>query len=185
MKEKESPLHSPYVIDGVRQDLSPAQILAGVLDDVPAPEDGVAYAPVVDETVDTDPVSPELDRRKVEKYYEAVSGITRVFPIPFADCFTRTLIYRSLLDCIWRLGHFRIGDLALEAAWHWNKDTVGNMAGFYNSVSAMGELLYALNLKLQAVSVTSSKKAPRLEVTADLGARNDEVDLVVEPYTTY
>ena len=74
MKEKISPLHSPYIIDGVRQELSPARILESVCDFPFDEGEGNAYAPVVDETADTDPAAPELDPRKVEKYFAAASS---------------------------------------------------------------------------------------------------------------
>ena len=184
MEISSSALHSPYVIDGVRQSVTPAQILGGVSifpGDVPA---GDQLPPMVDETPDVDPSPVTLDPRKVEKYLSSVIKAERVFPMAFAGPYTRGKISRALIDCIWKLGHFRIGDLALDAEWQWNNLQVGNTAGFYRSVEALGEFLDALNIQLRNYSFTETDSPCKLEISADLRPRVDDEDLVTQPYTS-
>ena len=184
MKEKISPLHSPYIIDGVRQELTPAQILQSVSDTPVSAPGASSFAPVVDETSDTDPSSPELDARKVEKYFAAMCAVERRFPLQYAGPYTRGLVYSTLLDCIWRLGHFRIGDLCLNACWRWNNSGMGSMAGFYDSVSAVGDMLFSLNLKLREFSLTQTRRAPSLELSADIRPAEDGASLIEEPFSS-
>ena len=139
---------------------------------------------MVDETPDVDPSPVTLDPRKVEKYLSSVIKAERVFPMAFAGPYTRGKISRALIDCIWKLGHFRIGDLALDAEWQWNNLQVGNTAGFYRSVEALGEFLDALNIQLRNYSFTETDSPCKLEISADLRPRVDDEDLVTQPYTS-
>ena len=102
----------------------------------------------------------------------------------FAGPYTRGKIARALIDCIWKLGHFRIGDLSVDVDWKWNNLKVGNTAGFYHSVEALGEMLDALNIQVRDYNFTNYDGDCELNVTADLRPRTDEEDLVEQPYTT-
>ena len=184
MEIKSSALQSPYVIDGVRQSVTPAQILSGVSLFPTDTQAGNALPPMVDETPDVDPSPTVLDPRKVEKYLSAVMKAERLYPMAFSGPFTRGKIARALIDCIWKIGHFRIGDLAIDAQWKWNNLQVGNTAGFYRSVEALGEFLDALNIHLRNYSHIETDGPCGLDVTADLRPRADDEDLVSQPYTT-
>ena len=150
MEIKSSVLHSPYIIDGVRQSVTPAQILGDVSIYPAEKSPAVEPSPLVDETKDVDPSPVALDPKKVEKYLSAILKARRQIPMEFAGPYTRGRIAGALLDCIWKLGHFRLGDLALEMLWKWNNLAVGNTAGFYHSVEAVGDMLDALDIKLSS-----------------------------------
>ena len=184
MEIKSSALHSPYVIDGVRQSVTPAQILGGVSVYPAEAAPAEPLPPMVDETPDVDLSPATLDPRKLEKYLSAVLKAKRIFPMAFAGPYTRGKIARALIDCIWKLGHFRIGDLSVDVDWKWNNLKVGNTAGFYHSVEALGEMLDALNIQVRDYDFTTSDGDCELDVTADLRPRTDNEDLVEQPYTT-
>lgn len=177
-------LFSPFVIDGTRESVTPAQILSGVsaypLESTSAEE----LPPMVDETPDVDPAPASMDSRKVEKYLAAVLKAERRVPMAFAGPYTRGKIAAALIDCIWKLGHFRIGDLALSIAWRWNNLQVGNMAGFYRSVEAVGDMLDALNIQLIDYTCRRTEGQCMLEVSADIRPSADEDDIVEQPFTT-
>lgn len=150
MTENISALDSTYVIDGVRQALTPRQMLAeelefpfpnsgenppaGIIDDE-SPEVGISQAPA--ECAD------------IDGYLSAVLSQKRVFPLPFAVDYTRNLLSSTLIDSIWRQGHFGLGDLCVTAEWTWNDAGTGNMAAFYSSVRALAEHIDALGVKLR------------------------------------
>ncbi|MBR5703792.1 MAG: hypothetical protein IKX45_06030 [Bacteroidales bacterium] len=184
MEIKSSALHSPYVIDGVRQSVTPAQILGGVSVYPAEAAPAEPLPPMVDETPDVDLSPATLDPRKLEKYLSAVLKAKRIFPMAFAGSYTRGKIARALIDCIWKLGHFRIGDLSVDVDWKWNNLKVGNTAGFYHSVEALGEMLDSLNIQVRDYGFTTSDGDCELDVTADLRPRTDDEDLVEQPYTT-
>ena len=182
MENKSALLHSPFIIDGVRQSVTPAQILGDV--SIYPVENGPAdnLPPLVDETPDVGPSPVKLDSRKVEKYLSSILKTERIFPMAFAGPYTRALIAKTLIDCIWRLGHFRIGDISLDARWSWNEQEVGNAAGFFRSVEALGDMLDSLNISLRDFDVSEGPCALRL--SADLRPVSDEEELVEQPYTT-
>ena len=184
MENKSAVLHSPYIIDGVRQSVTPAQILRDVsiypVESCP----GDNLPPLVDETPDVGPSPVKLDSRKVEKYLSAVLKTQRIFPMAFAGPYTRAMISKTLIDCIWRLGHFRIGDISIDAHWNWNNLEVGNIAGFYHSVEALGDMLDSLNIGLRDFGCTATEGPCELRLSADLRPVSDEEELVEQPYTT-
>ena len=177
-------LFSPFVIDGIRENVTPAQILGGV-SAYPAESTSTEdLPPMVDETPDVDPAPARLDSRKVEKYLTSVLKSEHQVPMAFAGPYTRGKIAGALIDCIWKLGHFRIGDLSLDIKWNWNNLQVGNMAGFYRSVEAVGDMLDALNIQLTDYSCHRSEDNCSLEVAADIRHTADEEDLIEQPFTT-
>ncbi|MBR5703887.1 MAG: hypothetical protein IKX45_06530 [Bacteroidales bacterium] len=184
MEIKSSALQSPYIIDGVRQSVTPAQILGGVSVYPAEACKDENLPPMVDETPDVDLSPVTLDPRKVEKYLSSVLKSERIFPMAFSGPYTRGKIAGALIDCIWKMGHFRIGDLALDMHWKWNNLQVGNVAGFYRSVEAAGEMLDALNIQIRDYGCIETDGACELDVAADLRPRSDDEDLVEQPYTT-
>ncbi len=177
-------LFSPFVIDGIRENVTPAQILGGVSAYPAESTSAEELPPMVDETPDVDPAPARLDSRKVEKYLTAVLKSEHQVPMAFAGPYTRGKIAGALIDCIWKLGHFRIGDLSLDIKWNWNNLQVGNMAGFYRSVEAVGDMLDALNIQLTDYSCRRSEDNCSLEVAADIRHTADEEDLIEQPFTT-
>lgn len=183
MKEKLSPLFSRYVIDGVQQDLTPAQILSSVSAPelaVPCPEGGAGL--IVDETPEPAGMYVDWAGDEVDNYLEAVMRTVRSFPMAHAGSYTRARIETSLIDSLWRLGHFRLGDLCLKAAWRWNNAALGNMAGLYSSVRATGDFLDALGICLGDYSFEDKAGVCSLEFTADIRPGAEPEELVELPF---
>ena len=179
-------LLSDYVLDGVRQAVTPFRILQGVsMYPVEEPAGDTRYAEVVDETSDAEPESAQTDSRKVARYLNDVLAAGRVFPLDFAKTYTKAQIAKALLDCIWRMGSFRIGDLCLDASWSWNSSQVGNMAAFYRSVEAAGEMLDSLNLRLREYAINDTDGPCSLSFRADIRPVGEDEDLVEQPYTSH
>ena len=164
-------LFSPFVIDGIRENVTPAQILGGVSAYPAESTSAEELPPMVDETPDVDPSPATLDPRKLEKYLSAVLKAKRVFPMAFAGPYTRGKIARALIDSIWKLGHFRIGDISVDVEWKWNNLKVGNISGFYYSVEALGEMLDALNIQVSDYDFSTTDSDCALNITADPSRR--------------
>lgn len=148
MPEKAFALNSSYVIDGIRQELTPAQILDALTEN--AASAGTGCRPcgtIVDETLDPEVRSSEPDSGDMSGYLEAVLSASRKMPLWCMDSYTRCRLASALIDAMWRQGHFRIGDLLVDARWRWNEEPVGAMAAFYESVKAAADYVDALDLR--------------------------------------
>ena len=118
MAEKSTALHAIYVIDGVQEEYTPAQLL----DAVTEPEGRhTLTAPVevraVDETLDPVCRVPALDPGCIDAYLDAVCTTQKQVPASAADVYTRVRLASALIDTLWRTGRFRLGDLRLDASW--------------------------------------------------------------------
>lgn len=151
-----SALHSHYVIDGIPQELTPAEMLDVCLETV-VPGDSGEGGIIVDETVDAGVKSVALDPDKVDEYLELCLSGESSFPMAFPDSYTRGRAADALIDSIWRQGRFRLDDLVLTAKWTWNQDRMGNMAALYDSVEAAAEYIDGLGVKLRRYSVTEGE----------------------------
>ena len=140
-------LYSKFIIDGVPCDLTPAGLLAPVLEK--QPDQGMQGGTVIDETIDPAPGPIVLDPSKVENYQEALSGVERFIPVPFATPCTRGRIAESLIDSMWRVGNFRLDDLPLTIKWSFSPSRVGDMSAFYASVESAADYIDALGLQLR------------------------------------
>ena len=179
MTEKVSPLHSEYIIDGIAQELTPAQML----DDSLAAEPGEQ---IIDETVDPKPMFEPYDSWKVQDYLARVCAAgTPRFPVAYAAQYTRILIARALADTLWLDGHFRIGDLQLSLDWSWNGAAMGHMASFYYSAQAAGEYADSLGVTIGSYSYKDSEDCG-FKVGAKLchAAEDDEDLLEAMPFHT-
>ena len=151
MAEKSSALHAAYVIDGVQEEYTPAQLLDAVTEaEGRHPYAGPAEAREVDETLD--PVFPgaEFDPDAILAYLDAVVSARKQLPAAEADSYTRIRIAAALVDALWRTGRFRLGDLRLDAAWRWDEAPVGARAAFYSSVRAAADYVDALGIKFSS-----------------------------------
>ena len=161
MKEKTSALFSEYVIDGVRQGLTPARMLLSCAADGALTIPDERFEPVVDETVDVSPAGFEYDPEETAVYLEktlSATEVRRCVPAPFAASFTCGKVAQALLDVIWRNGHFRLDDLSLRAEWRWDGRPIGRMAAFYASVEAVCEYIDLLGLTLKYISYSPAKE---------------------------
>lgn len=148
-------LHSTFLIDGVPQELTPAQILQECSLPGVVPE-GAAGERVADETLDIAPDSGALAEMDADTLSDRILALgKRPFPLPYAASYTAGRIAQSLLDAIWMGGHFRLGDLDLRGEWKWNGKEIGNMAAFYASVEKAGEYMDALGLRFGALQFSS------------------------------
>ena len=118
MAEKISALHAIYVIDGVQEEYTPAQLLDAVTEpEGRHPFPGPAEARAVDETLDPVFRGAEFDLDAVGDYLDAVCATPRTVPPAAADSYTRVRVASALIDTVWRTGRFRLGDLRLDASW--------------------------------------------------------------------
>lgn len=145
-------LYSKYIINGVQQDCSPAELLG----DVVPPHD---YGVIVDETVDPALETHEWDARKVDEYSARVARARRTLPLPYADVYTRCRVAEALIEALWRKGHFRLEDLSIKADWKWTGAPVGALAAFYNSVQAAAEYSDSLGIEISSYLCTETVKS--------------------------
>ncbi len=178
-----SALNSRYLIDGVPQEHTPGQLLDAVSDSPLGcePDGGT----IIDETIDPSIEAHDWKPRDINKYLEKTGKARWQFPLPFSGVATRCLIARALIDALWHKGNFRLGDLALKAAWKWNEGPVGSQAAFYNSVLATADYVDALGLRLASCSYTPSAGASGVSFKAVLSHSAEEDDDMFDiPYRT-
>jgi len=149
MDNKLSALYSEYVIDGVPKELTPAQMLG-------RPQVR-GFSPIVDESLD-----PVL-----------VAGAGQSYPMALAASRTIANISATLLDALWRKGHFRIGNLTLSPSWKWNTGFMGNWAAFYASVEAFADHVDALGLSIGDYSYEDEEGDSSLDIRLGTQAQED------------
>lgn len=152
MKEKESALYSHYIIDGMRCDMTPAELL----DECMHESDGLHELPEFNDIIDEPTEAPlsffEPDCKQHESYLEQTleaSNTERQFMMLYPEHFTRMQIAKALLGRLWSEGHFKLGDLRLWAQWEWNTRHLGNMAAFYASAASASEYIYGMGISLE------------------------------------
>jgi len=173
---KTSALHSLYVIDGQKKELSPARMLEECLAKQMPPSSDEQWDSIVDETIDASPVPDKFDPDKIDEYIPSVEktlATGKDFPVYFSSEQTRGLIYKTLIDALWRKGHFTLEDLSLSASWKWDTNPVGNNAGFYNSVEALATLMEDLDMQLTDYSYEESSQC-ELTLTPGISHKEDE-----------
>lgn len=152
MTEKESALHSQYIIDGIRYDITPAGLLDECLrDTLIIHPDAEGCADIIDESIDPPVSTFTYDNNLNDAYLKMcleASAEERTFRMLYPDSFTRQRIACALIDRMWNEGHYRLGDLSIWAKWTWNTRPLGNMAAFYASTEAVNSYLFDLGVKL-------------------------------------
>ena len=187
MGEKTSALHAIYVIDGVQEEFTPAQLLDAVTEpEGRHPLAAPAEARAVDETLDPVFRGFDLDTDRFDSCLEAVCAEQKRVPAASADAYTRVRVAAALIDALWRVGRFRLGDLRLEASWRWNEAPVGARAAFYDSVRAAADYVDALGLKFSAYRYARTAGDSELVLRTRLGREADEEDFgfVSEPFSS-
>jgi hypothetical protein len=185
MKGKTSALNSTYVIDGVTMELTPAEILDNCLHqpqgDVKhghaisksSPE--ADFEQIVDET--TDP-APAVDPEEGLNVEECLSNVLPLLdslhecPVCYSAPYTKSMIAKALIDCLWMHGHFKLTDLLMTARWKWLTKPVGNMTSFYSSVEAASEYIQGLGIELKDYSFKESDKACCVDFKVGTISRN-------------
>ena len=151
MTEKESALYSHYIIDGMRLDMTPAELLDECMEDEGF-NPGTGFGDIVDESTEPPLSSFSYDTDMEQEYLSrtvAASHIERPFRLLYPEHFTRLQIAKALLGRLWSKGHFKMGNLKLWAQWDWDPSPVGNMSAFYRSVESASEYIYGLGVKLE------------------------------------
>lgn len=157
MERNPDVFYSKYVIDGVRQDLTPADMLdecmlpvenrVGEPDEEELPE-------IWDEKMDVPPENMEYSAAQIPAYIKEVTDAAsaaqdREFNVLYPESFARQRVAASLIDTLWLDGEFRLDDLRLWAEWGWDSEKVGNMAAFYASVQSATEYIYDIGVEVQ------------------------------------
>jgi phosphoribosylformylglycinamidine synthase len=153
MTEKESALYSQYIIDGIRCDATPAELLSECMTDEDFGQpDPAGFEDILDESTDPPVTSFRYCQTNETTYLEDClkeAGKERAFRLLYPEAFTRQRIGKALIDRIWNEGHFRLGNLNLWAKWIWNTRPLGNMAAFYHSVESASGYIFDLGVKLE------------------------------------
>jgi phosphoribosylformylglycinamidine synthase len=186
MKGKESALYSHYIIDGLRCDMTPAELL----DECMHESDGILELPEFDDIIDEPTEAPlslfTPDSSKHKEYLEqtlAASSEERQFMMLYPEHFTRMQIAKTLLGRLWSEGHFRLGDLRLWAQWEWNTRHIGNMAAFYASAAAASDYIYGLGLSLEDYVFIEGDEGSTAKFFAWLPEAEDEENIFkTSPY---
>ena len=151
MTDKNSALYSHYIIDGVRFEMTPAELLDDCMEDSGFPDQS-EFADIVDELTEPSLGTFEYRREKEQAYIartmEAASE-ERPFRMLYPEHFTKLQIAKALLSRLWSRGHFKLGDLKLWAQWDWDTEPVGNMSAFYRSAEAASGYIYGLGVKVE------------------------------------
>lgn len=167
MKDIDSILHSEYIIDGIRMEVTPAQMLGECMPygTAAAPSREI-YPPIVDEPADPAPGTVKYSPGLIPAYLEALkaSGGDSGFPAEFSGAATRAAIARALIGTLWKKGHFSLEDIGMRISWEWDCAPVGSMAAFYFSAEAVSEYLFDLGIKLSGYSITCAQGADRMGV---------------------
>lgn len=176
---------SEYIIDGVRKEITPGQMLRECM---PYPEDPTVKTSgsIIDESVDHAPTPFIYDGKDIGRYLsltEAASSHGRDFLMGYPETFTRQRITGTLLDAIWKKGHFRLENLILRSEWTWNPSPIGNMAAFYRSAQATAEYIYDLGVTLEEYSFMETEGPCKLDFAICQTAGTDEDEEPV-PYIT-
>lgn len=154
MKENESALYSQYIIDGIRCDMTPAELLEECMDYddyVAESENKGSYSDIIDESTEPPLSSFHPEKARLQEYMmqtEKASYGPRQFTMLYPEHFTRLQIAMALTSRLWSKGHFRLGNLRIWAQWDWNTRPVGNMAAFYASAGAASDYIYGLGVKM-------------------------------------
>ena len=152
MTEKESALYSHYIIDGVRMDMTPADLLDECME---FPEldtnEYSSFDDIVDESTEPPLGVITYDYDKLQEYIKATVEAThseRPFSLLYPEHFTSLQIAKALLDRLWSEGHFRLCNLRLWAQWDWNTRPLGNLASFYRSCQTANEYIFGLGVRM-------------------------------------
>lgn len=171
MEKQFSALYSHYIIDGAAQDHTPGGILLECMKGKgrkPAPCAGT-YSAIADETIDLPAAAFSSGCSSVETYLSMIKescisklNVDRYYPAAS----TKLGIAESVIGTLWREGNFRLGNIAIKAAWEWDTGPVGNMTAFFHSATAAGEYLYDLGVNLEEYTFRRHPGACSAEFTA-------------------
>ncbi len=178
MTEKESALHSHYIIDGIKLDATPADLLeeCALLPQTPPAE---TFDDIIDESTDPPVTSFTYDNALNSEYtgncLKALSE-DRPFSMLYPESHTRQRIASAIIDRLWNEGHYKLGNLCLWAKWSWNTRPLGNMAAFYLSAESAGSYIYDLGVKLSDYIFEESDEESRVQFYAWLPDKDESTE---------
>lgn len=159
---------SEFIIDGIRQEMTPAEVLR-VCTDSPAGNHLEKPEPIVDERLDPSPGALEYNPAHIRRYLALTAKAERDFPVSFAGAFTRCRIAECLISTLWRRGRFALDDLCLRAEWSLvRKPALGDFAALYDSVSDAAEYISGLGLTLASYRTTAGKDRRDVSFAAEI-----------------
>ncbi|MBO7622617.1 MAG: hypothetical protein J6S64_01125 [Bacteroidales bacterium] len=165
-------LKAEYIIDGVKMDVTPEDMLRSASGLRQSSEK--AGATIIDESTDTAPAAAPFDKSGIKTYLDAVAAAKETdIPLAYSASRTRMEICRKLIDTIWQKGHFRLEDLSVNLRWKWAEAPIGSMAALYSSVEAACDLIDGLGIMADKYSCTPGDSR-KLEVSASLN--EDDAD---------
>lgn len=144
-----------YILDGVTVSTTPLENFADSLS-FDAGDAGSKAFSYIDESVDPLPTPDTFVSEKLEDYIRVIENADDFFPIGYERFAARGTIAAALLDCLWKKGHFALGDLRLALDWKWNPGTVGNMAAFYRGSASAAEFISDMGLKITALDASET-----------------------------
>lgn len=175
-------LDSEYILDGARQEMTPRQMLEEAV--CPGSSEACRACsgePVVDESVD-----PALDNtdfsgldlhKCLEKMSEAECSV-RAIPSSCPAEATLAELEFSLLDAIWKTGHFRLENLAVDISWEWDAEPVGNLSAFYRSVEAACGYLDLLGVRLSGYEFRTGDSCRMTVLVREGNGRDELMDFI-------
>lgn len=178
MTEKESALYSHYIIDGIRQEATPAELLEECMEyDEAYTAPAQTFNDIIDESTEPPLSSFSYDINELDDYLALTTKASkeeRSFRMLYPRHFTALQITKALIGRLWNEGHFRLGNLNLWGQWEWNTRPLGNMAAFYESASAAGEYIYNAEVKLRDYLFIEEDGECRAKFYAWLPEMNEE-----------
>ena len=131
--------YSPYIIDGVAMDSTPAQLLG----DTSCVAVGSA---VIDDSVDPSPGGYPFDESKVESYLSIIRGRTFPLELAYSGPSARCELAYALIDSLWAEGHFVLEDLKLSVNMRWSIGALGEAASLYKAAEEISNLCSEFDL---------------------------------------
>lgn len=183
---KTSLLSSDYIIDGIRMDATPRQMLEIACGNTRDTLDE-GFECFVDESEDPLPEGP-FSKDSLPEYAAATADAERTeLPLAHIRSYTKRLVAQSLVDAIWRDGHFRLNDLQIAPDWKWNPSAIGGPSAFFRSVESCCDYLDSLGVMMDRYSAEENS-ADSLSATVSLsdnGGAGEENDFFDElPFRT-
>lgn len=142
-------LRSKYIIDGVAQELTPAQMLEALGADLGPVRDGTE---LVDESLDPAPAVHSTDDSAIPEYLDI--ELKPGFSLTFPEFSAKSRLIASLLEYLCSGGELPLCELTADVRFIWpSNGPIGACAAFYSSVRAVCEYMDALDMKVGEVTI--------------------------------
>lgn len=173
-----SVLNSHFVIDGERRENTLSELLSTVCVQK-TPADKLAGEDIVDESLDSSPVSIRTDNSEIPAYSRLVKIVRMDLPLAYSASYTVFNIATAIADSLFRQGNVSLDEIQLTAKWRWNDKSCGNMAALYNSVETAVQYLDDLGVSLHRYAVEEGEDPELSVATQFTGAARIVPDTIV------